>query len=189
MKHEIIIKEKVRRFVDDSFGKQIPHHERTVFWLLRLKPDADEAMQIAAYSHDIDRAFRKLSSAETFRNNELNDHGIIKEHQNKGARIMTEYLIKENVSEAVTRRVAHMIAKHEVGGDAESDLIKDADSISYLENNASMHAEGLAKLLGTDKIKRKFDWMYDRVTNEKAHKIAKPFYDKALELLENKEEK
>ena len=33
------------------------HFDRTLYWVLKLKPDADEAFQIAAYSHDIRRAF------------------------------------------------------------------------------------------------------------------------------------
>ncbi len=31
------------------------HAENTLDWLLKLKPDADEALQIAALGHDIER--------------------------------------------------------------------------------------------------------------------------------------
>lgn len=33
------------------------HAQNTLEWLLKLKPDADEALQIAALGHDIERAF------------------------------------------------------------------------------------------------------------------------------------
>lgn len=55
---------KAEQFVKESFVKtgkkhEMPHFERTVYWLLKLKPDADEALKIAAIAHDIERAFRE----------------------------------------------------------------------------------------------------------------------------------
>jgi len=46
--------EKAKEFVDQSVGPK-PHFQNTLDWLLNLKPDADEALQIAAYCHDIER--------------------------------------------------------------------------------------------------------------------------------------
>ena len=48
---------KTIAYVDKSFGEKKEHFDRTLYWVLKLKPDADEALQIAAYSHDIQRAF------------------------------------------------------------------------------------------------------------------------------------
>jgi hypothetical protein len=53
---------KVQKFVRDSFNKagspsNILHHERTIYWIKRLKPEADEALLIAGLAHDIERAF------------------------------------------------------------------------------------------------------------------------------------
>ncbi len=41
-------------------GSRVPedsrHADNTLDWLLRLEPDADDALQLAALAHDIDRA-------------------------------------------------------------------------------------------------------------------------------------
>jgi len=177
--------EQVKQFVNRSFEersgkKSFKHFERTVYWMLQLDPSADEAMLIAAYAHDIARAFRKKDAIETYKNCELNDSGVIQRHQEKGARIITEFLEKKNFE-----RIANMIRKHEVGGDPESDLTKDSDSVSYLEINACKNIEKLSKPLGKEKIGRKITWMFKRITSKKARKISEPFYKKAMSILES----
>lgn len=180
--------EKVKQFVKESFensatGKSLEHFERTVYWARQLKSDADEAILIAAYSHDIARAFRDTNSEQTYQTKELDDPEILLEHQNYGAKIMTKFLEKEEYEKIKIKRIANMISKHEIGGDEESDLIKDADSISYLEVNAPKHAKKLVPSLGKDKVKRKFSWMFERISSKKAKQIAKPFYENAITLL------
>ncbi len=41
---------------DSSVPEDPRHAENTLDWLLRLKPDADEPLQIATLGHDIERA-------------------------------------------------------------------------------------------------------------------------------------
>ncbi|MEK6825240.1 MAG: hypothetical protein AABY00_00465 [Nanoarchaeota archaeon] len=46
-------------YVKDAFREhpgQIRHFERTLYWLREYHAEADEAFQIAAYAHDIERA-------------------------------------------------------------------------------------------------------------------------------------
>jgi len=178
----------VKQFVRESFANSIfgveslEHFERTVHWVEQLKPDADEAIRIAAYAHDIERAFRKKSSAETFQDKEFNDSDFLVGHETQGAKIITRLLHEQHFDEEKIQRVAHMIRHHEEGGDGESDLIKDTDSISYLEINAVKHVQ-LTEKLGVEKIQRKIDWMYHRITSEKAKKLAQPFYKKAIRIL------
>lgn len=179
--------EKVIQFVNDSFGsgvneKSMAHFEKTVEWLKILYPEADEPMLIAAYSHDIARAFRTKTAVELFKDKEFNDPDILKAHQNNGARIMSEYLKKHEYPESAIRRVNNMISKHEEGGDVESNFLKDADSLSYLEVNAKKHI-GMIDKLGKDKVERKIDWMFERITSSKAKELAIPFYAKAKDLL------
>ncbi len=182
--------EKVKQFVKESFdkcatGKSVEHFERTVYWVQQLKPDSDEAILIAAYAHDIARAFRNTNSEQTFQTRELNDPEILEEHQKEGAKIMNEFLQKEGFKKNKIERIANMILKHEIGGDEESDLIKDADSISYLEINAPKHAKKLVAPLGKDKVERKIRWMFERISSENAKRIAEPFYKNAIEMLES----
>ncbi len=179
--------EKAKKFVNESFkqcvsGKSTKHFERTVYWVKQLKTDADEPILIAAYSHDIARAFRKKSSIELFGKKEMNDKEILKKHQEEGAKIVVGFLKKEGYDEKSIKRVSDMIRHHEEGGDEESNLVKDADSISYLEINAPKHIK-LVKILGKDKIKRKIDWMYNRISSKKAKLLAKPYYEKVVSLL------
>src|SRR5680860_1625205 len=55
--------QQAEKFVQESFlkssGKKSKHSERTVFWMKKNYPKADEAMLIAAIAHDIERAFRE----------------------------------------------------------------------------------------------------------------------------------
>ena len=60
-------KQKIRVVIAGSKVPEDPRHaENTLDWLLRLKSGADEALQIAALGHDIQRALaaRKLKRAD-----------------------------------------------------------------------------------------------------------------------------
>jgi Domain of unknown function (DUF4202) len=177
--------EEVIQYVAESFGKGVNekamiHFERTVYWLKELKPDADEPMQIAAYAHDIARASRKTNSVETFKDKEFNDSGIIADHQEQGAQIICDFLRKRQYDQLSIDRIYNMVRRHEEGGDSESDLIKDADSLSYLENNVPKFLK-IIPALGKGKVGRKITWMYERITLDKAKKIAEPMFDVAIQ--------
>ncbi len=175
--------EKIKRFVDDAFKEKKVHFERSVYWLKQLKPDADETMQIAAYAHDIERAFAR-PPMEFWKIHELNDPDYLKKHQENGAKIISKFLKEQNYPKEEIKRVAEMVRLHEVGGTSEADLIKDADSISYFEVNALKHIEKFGKPLGKDKLQVKYDFMFNRISNTKAKKIAEPMYKKVMKLLE-----
>lgn len=181
--------EKVKQFVEESFKRgvnfhpgQLVHFDRTVHWLRVLKPDADEAMLIAAYAHDIARAFRDGDANATFRNKEFNDPEYLKEHQQQGAKIISDFLRNNNYPEDKVQLISEMVSHHEVGGDENSDLLMDADSLSFMENNVPLFIDKIEKL-GKDKILSKISWMYNRISSERARELAKSFYDKAMEEL------
>lgn len=179
--------EKAIEFVDNCFIQQNKrlnkeHFQRTVDYLLILKPDADEAMQIAAYSHDVSRAFQKVSGEETLASKKEYDLYLI-EHQRNSADIIKLFLEKNNYDKKDIERIYNMVSHHEVGGDFESDLIKDADSLSYFEVNVLRHIETFTPKIGKDNMKMKIDFMYDRITNEKAKELAKPMYGNAMKIL------
>jgi hypothetical protein len=186
----MIIYPQVEKFVLDSITQEgrtqgIPHFKRTVYWLKEIKPDADEAMLCAAIGHDIERASRDLKkydlinkSKEGFTNEEH-----LKYHQEKGADMITDFLKTIGVDQPFIDRVWMLIAKHEVGGNDDQNFLKDADSISFFENQVSHFITEKVKESGIDKVKKKFDWMFNRITNDKAKEIAKPMYEKAIELL------
>ena len=105
--------EEVQRFVDDAFrrrdsNKIFKHFERTVFWTKQLKPDADEAILIAAYAHDIGRAVSN-ESLDFYKDKELNDADYLEEHQKDSARIITKFLEKEGYDKEAISRISNMV--------------------------------------------------------------------------------
>jgi len=179
--------DKVEEFVNDSFNGNVIHFERTVHWIKELKPDADEALLIAGISHDIERAFRKKgdSQEQTAVNKGFHHPEFFKSHEEIGARIIGEFLEKEGADEHLIQRVKSLILKHEEGGDDDQNLLKDADSVSFFENNIDHFLDAKVKEVGKQKIKKKFYWMYKRITSEKAKQIAKDWYQKAMDRIES----
>lgn len=172
---------KVIRFVDDAFkGKQKPHFERTVYWFEKFSPIFSEVHKIAAYAHDIERAFR--DETKKVPENYL-DPVFLAEHQGKGAEIISEFLRESGASPEIIEKVAHLIRKHEEGGDAEQNALKDADSVSFFETNAEMFVNEKAPKEGYEKIKEKLDWMFGRITLPEAKEAASPEYEKWSEEL------
>lgn len=149
------ILELVRNFVDDSFGKKSDHFERTLYWIKQLKPDADLALQISAYSHDIQRAFASEESLKKVENsdNGFKDESMLKEHQEGGGDIMYRFLLEHGQTDALAAKAKHLISKHEVGGDDEQNLLKDADSVSYFECNADHFVTKYAQFLERKRLR------------------------------------
>lgn len=77
-----------------------------------------------------------------------------------------------------------LVSKHEEGGNADQNLLKDADSISFFENNVPIFLN-IAKKIGKEKVKQKFDWMYNRITSKKAKQISEKWYKEAIKDLKN----
>jgi len=168
--------EKVAEYVNKSFkGKQVIHFERTVFWFEKFYPQFTEAYRIAAYSHDIERAFRDedKKAPEDYLN-----PTFLKYHQEKGAEIISEFLEKQGASQEVISKVKHLISKHEVGGDEEQNALMDADSVSFMETNAEIFVNKKAPIEGYDKVKEKLDWMFNRISSREAKEIVRPNYEK-----------
>lgn len=168
-------------YVNDAYNHtHIKHFERTLFWVLQFKPDADEALQIAAYCHDIERALRKpgITSKGYL------DKEFLKYHQEKGAEIMYEWLRENGAEEAMATRVRHLISKHEEGGDQDQTLLKDCDSLSFFETNAARFAKKKVLVDGEGKVREKLDWMYERISSPEVKQQAKPLYEESLRLME-----
>ncbi len=142
-------------------GSSVPedprHAENTLEWLLRLEPDADEALQIVALGHDIDRAVeaRKVQRAN------FTDYDVFKAaHARNGAIILKEIMDEGGVPQDIAEEVCRLVCCHEVGGDPRSDLLKDADSISYFDVNLPLYYERN----GWEETKRRCLWGYRRLS-------------------------
>jgi hypothetical protein len=179
--------EETERYVIKEFtraGKErhIPHFLRTVYWVERLKPGADEALRIAAIAHDIDRAFN--TREEQWIGTSVRDETYLREHQEEGARIIGEFLAQHTRDHALIQRVRDLVSHHEVGGNSDQNLIKDADSVSFFENNTEMFIKKHRARGGYARMKEKLDWMFDRITSAEAKAIARPQYEEAIRSLD-----
>ena len=179
--------QKVEQFVVDSLTKAgdtkgIKHFKRTVYWVQQLKPEADEALLIAAVAHDIERAFREPNYGEKFQKGFRTDEHLTY-HQEKGAEIIADFLRKKNVDKKLIERVKEFISKHEIGGSDDQNILKDADSVSFFENNVDHFVVKHVPEVGRENVRDKFDWMFNKISNEKAKQIALPWYKEAIKRL------
>jgi len=191
--HKTELYKKVEEFVKDSFtsdgmtSSTFDHQVETAEWVRKLHPDADEALIIAALGHDIERASRGEDMYIMLKDKKdgFKDKNFLNEHQLRGAKIISDFLKTQNADLSFIDRVNELILFHEVGGTADSDLLKDADSLSFFNTRVSHFIKTKTHLSSVEKVKSKIDWMFDRITSEKARNLAKPLYEKAIKELEN----
>ncbi len=175
-----------REWVKESFGEdKMPHFDRTVYWVEQFKPNADEAFRIAAIAHDMERPFRTGSYEEKIKNSEKGyaDDGHLKHHQEEGARLVAEFLKKHQADDRLIDRVSELISKHEVGGNEDQTILKDADSVSFLETQIDGFLKNKVPQVGKEKVRDKFNWMFERITSDEAKAIARPLLEQALQKL------
>ena len=151
-------KQRIREIIAGSRVPEDPRHaENTLKWLFRLEPKADPALQIAALAHDIDRAVetRKVRRAD------FSDYDAFKTaHARNGAAILKAILDKCGVAQSVADEACRLVALHELGGDPRSDLLKDADSISFFEVNLPLYYQRE----GREETMRRCSWGYRRLS-------------------------
>lgn len=157
-------KQKINEIVARSTVPEDPlHSSNTLEWLLKLRPDADETLQIAALGHDIERAFekRKVKRAD------FSDYDAFKAaHARNSAGIIVEIMRECGVPEHMIEDVYHLVCFHETGGDKRSDIIRDADSLSFFEVNVPLYFQRNS----WEEVKRRCIWGYKRLSEN-----VKPF--------------
>lgn len=163
------------------------HSQRTVFWLLKLKPDADEALKIAALAHDIERISPPppLEDMVAASSDGWLDPEFIRRHSTKGAAIIGELMDRLGADPETIERVKFLVAGHELSGTRDQNLLKDADSVSFFENNLEEFLQLKAKKFSKEKVRAKLKWMYSRMSSEAAKRIAAPWYRQAMEQLDH----
>src|SRR4030042_4623664 len=167
------------------------HLLRAEYWLKKLKPDADEVMIGAAISHDIERAFLENRKPPVEDSDNWDDRKYSLWHGRRSAKFTGEFLKKLGIESKLVSRVKYLIVWHELGGDKDRNLIKDADSVSFFENNIPFFLNRKSGLENYTKrkvsrtnLRKKFDYMFNRISSKRARKFALPFYQKALKDLE-----
>jgi len=158
-------------------GSSVPedptHAENTLEWLLKLNPHADDALQIAALGHDIDRACASKVNRAAYANYDL----FKAAHAKNSAQILKELLEKYKVSASIIEKVVNLVVHHEVGGYPEADQLKDADSISYFDGNLELYYQRE----GWQETKRRAQWGYQRLS-PKMKEVLREFHYKSQDL-------
>ena len=128
-----LVKKKIEEVIKGSFVPEDPiHSKNTLEWLLKLMPDADESIKIAALGHDIERAIEKRK----VRRQDYKDYDAFKDaHALNSANVLAEIMQACNINKKMIDEVFFLVRHHETGGTDRVDILKDADSISYFDVN------------------------------------------------------
>ena len=146
------------------------HAANTLQWLIKLEPDADPALRLAAFGHDIERAVdrRKVNRADFAVYDEFKAA-----HARNSARILAELMREIGIAADISGEIARLVRLHETGGDPRSDLIKTADAISFFQVNLPLYF----RREGVEETRRRIRWGYRRLPRT-ARGIVKTFsYD------------
>lgn len=152
--------QRIRAAISGSKVPEDPGHaEGTLRWLLKLMPDADDALRLAALGHDIDRAIE----AQRIRKNGFSNFDEFKAaHASNSAEILAAILDDCGVSEATHVEACRLVRLHETGGDERSDVLKNADALSFFQDNISLYFQRN----GIEETKRRALWGYGRLSPE-----------------------
>ncbi len=123
------VKKKIDEIVVHSPYPEEPFHSiNTLEWLLKLYPEADRALQIAALGHDIERAVpsRKINAA----NYETYDD-YMNAHAKNSAEIIAEVLKECGVERDMIEEIAFLVLRHETGGGERLEYLVNADVLSF----------------------------------------------------------
>ncbi len=151
------VRSRIRALIARSEVPEDPGHaDNTLEWLLYLEPNAGEALQLAALAHDIDRA-----TPERVRRKDFSDYDTFKAaHARRSALLLRGILEGSGVVGDIVDEACRLVVIHEVGGDPDSDLLKDADSISYFDVNLPFYYERE----GWAESKKRSLWGYRRLS-------------------------
>ncbi|MBE9542219.1 MAG: DUF4202 family protein [Proteobacteria bacterium] len=169
------VKKKIEAIIEKSSVPEDPlHSKNTLEWLLKLKPDADEALKVAALGHDIERAIeeRKVKREDFSSFDEFK-----KAHALNSARIMAEIMAECTIGKKLADDIFSLVAHHETGGDERAEVLKEADTISYFDVNLPLYYARHS----VEETKRRVLWGYKKLSANLKEVVAKMNYnDKKL---------
>lgn len=171
--------EAVRSWVRER-SPQAAHLEQTLAWTLELEPTASEEVQIAALSHDMERAFPEGSPKwEAGRGWKDPMYDIA--HTERSARFVGDFLRDAGLPEPKVREVVRLILAHETGGWHEADVVQAADSLSFLETMARPVARWVSEgRASAEQARARIDHAVQRIHDPKAREIADAMLPKAM---------
>ncbi len=178
------VKKRIEGIIKTSPVPEDPiHSKNTLEWLLWLKPDADEALQIAALGHDIERAIgeRKVKQGDYKNYDEFKDA-----HASNSAKILAEIMKECTISRKLAHDTFFLVCQHETGGTRHADILRDADSISFFHVNLPYYFIRN----GAKETKRRYLWGYRKLPDNLKRLVAEfDYQNKELVSLINIQDK
>jgi len=172
------VKKRIEEIIRTSPVPEDPiHSKNTLEWLLRLKPDADKALQIAALGHDIERAIeeRKVKRKDYKSYDEFKDA-----HALNSAKILAEIIKECNISKELVDDVFCLVRHHETKTTRRADVLRDADTVSFFHVNLPNYFIRN----GIEETRRRFLWGYKKLSDSLKRVVAEfDYQDKELESL------
>lgn len=176
-----LLHEKILSIIIRSGVPEDPLHARnTLEWLHELEPAPDAALQTAALGHDIERAMNERK----VRREHFPDYDAFKAAHAKNSAIILRNIIRNlRMPVEFAEDVFHLVRLHETGGDPRSDLIRDADSLSFFHVNLPLFYERE----GIEKTLMRCRWGYKRLSAKARRFVATFTYenDEICELLDD----
>ncbi len=100
-------------------------------WVIKLEPRADISLKIDALGHDIERY-----DNDKLKRKDFDDYEKYKErHALRSAEILCDLMKKYRFDDETIKRTRFLVINHEVGGRDDADILRDADSLSFFDNN------------------------------------------------------
>jgi len=172
------VKKKIKAIIALSEVPEDPIHSKNICeWVLKLDPKADESLQIAALGHDIERAVKDRKILRK----DYKDYDQFKEaHAINSALILKEIMNECKLDKQMLKDICEMVRYHEVGGNKETNLLRDADTISFFEVNLFLYYMRNDR----EEIKRRCLWGLKRLSPNLHHIVSEFQYkDKDIEVL------
>lgn len=139
------------------------HLVRTRDWLLELDPAAGLELRLAGLTHDIERNFPGGPAPDP------GNPEYERAHAERSAGIVGQWLAANGAADDLTADVTRLVTAHEVGGWREADLLQAADSLSFLEVNATRPAAWVRDgRCDPEQARARLRAMYDRIAVEEA---------------------
>lgn len=175
------LKKKIMEIIEKSSNPEDPIHARnTLEWMIKLEPQADEALKIAALGHDIERA---ISKRKIKRENYTNYEEFKKAHSLNSAEVLSKLMETFGVKKDLREEIFYLVNHHETGGNKRSNLLKNADSLSFFQVNLPYYF--IRNNL--DETKKRCKWGYRRLPANLRKIVSRFSYnDKRINLLVKK---
>ena len=153
------------------------HSKNTLKWLLKLKPDADEGLKMAALGHDIERAI----DGKKVRRDDYGNYDEFKDaHAKNSADILAEIMKGCNINDKLADDIFFLVRHHETGGDERANVLRDADAISFFHVNLPYYFIRS----GAEETKRRYLWGYRKLSDKLKSVVTKfEYQEKKLETL------